>query len=333
VTNAQNASAPLYEMIYAVLREHIASGRFPRGLVLGEANVARAFKASRVPASAALRRLRDEGLVSQFEGRGYLTGAEGGDAVPIRLGLDEAGLRLPPLLEAKLTTRNRREHIYPDVEHAVAVCLAYGRFMLNESSLAEHYGVSRTVAHEVLTRLERTGIVTKDRNQRWYAGPLTAENIREHFEIRWLLEPTALRQAFPKLDRRELEKKRERVISAKTKPQPPAKLERIERDLHIDIIAQCDNALLFETVRRSQLPLIATHSTFHSYHRDQEIAIMLSEHLAVLDHLIAGNIDAAAAVLEAHIKRSLQPNTENCLRLGPLPPEKRPVYLTPVARR
>ena len=52
MTNAQSASTPLYEMIYAVLREHIASGRFPRGLVLGEANVARAFKASRVPASA-----------------------------------------------------------------------------------------------------------------------------------------------------------------------------------------------------------------------------------------------------------------------------------------
>jgi DNA-binding GntR family transcriptional regulator len=320
-------------MIYAVLREHIAGGRFPRGLVLGEVNVARAFKASRAPASAALRRLSDEGLVSKFEGRGYLTGAKADDAPPIRLGLDEAGLRLAPLLEAKLTARNRREHIYPAVEHAVASCLAYGRFMLNESGLAEHYAVSRTVAHEVLTTLERTGIVTQDRNQRWYAGPLTAENIREHFEIRWLLEPTALRQAFPRLDRRALEKKRGRVAAVEARRQPPEKLERIERDLHVDIIAQCDNALLFETVRRSQLPLIATHSTFGHYRRSQEIATMLSEHLTILDHLIAGNIDAAATALEAHIRRSLQPTIELCLRLGPLPEEKRPAYLTPVVRR
>jgi DNA-binding GntR family transcriptional regulator len=330
--NAQHASTPLYEMIYAVLRDHIAGGRFPRGLVLGEANVARAFKASRVPASAALRRLRDEGLVSQFEGRGYVTGSPG-DAVPVRLGLDEAGLRLPPLLEAKFATRNRREHIYPDVEHAVASCLGYGRFMLNESGLAEHYGVSRTVAHEVLTRLERTGIVTQDRNQRWYAGPLTTENIREHFEIRWLLEPTALRQASPKLDRRELEKKRSRVVAAEARRQPPQKLERIERDLHTEIVAQCDNSLLFETVRRSQLPLIATHSTFDRYRRGDEIATMLSEHLTVLDHLIAGEADTAARALEAHIRRSLQPTIELCLGLGSLPEEKRPVYLTQVAQR
>ena len=328
-----SASAPLYEMIYAVLREHIAGGQFPPGLVLGSADVARVFKASRVPASAALRRLRDEGLISEFEGRGYLTGGEAGAAAPLRLSLREAGLRLSPLLEAKLTTRNRREHIYPDVEHAVGVCLAYGRFMLNESALAEHYAVSRTVAHEVLTKLERIGIVTQDVNQRWYAGPLTAENMREHFELRWLLEPTALRQAFPKLDRRGLEKKRDRVAAMQAERTLPEKLERIERDLHIEIMGRCDNALLFETVRRSQLPLIATHSTFGHYHRDEEIATMLSEHLTILDRLIAGDIDAAARELETHIRRSLQPSIDMCLRLGPLPDEKRPIYLTPVARR
>ncbi|MBN9022370.1 MAG: GntR family transcriptional regulator, partial [Rhizobiales bacterium] len=42
--------APLYEVIYSVLRAHIADGSLPPGLVLGEAAVARAFHASRVPA-------------------------------------------------------------------------------------------------------------------------------------------------------------------------------------------------------------------------------------------------------------------------------------------
>jgi len=55
----------------------------------------------------------------------------------------------------------------------------------------EHHGVSRTVAHEVLTRLERTGLVTQDVNQRWYAGPLTVDLLREHYEMGWLLEPIA----------------------------------------------------------------------------------------------------------------------------------------------
>src|SRR5690606_58165 len=125
------------------------------------------------------------------EGRGYMVGS----GEPLRMELEAAGLDLGATLD-DLQQRNRHAWIYPEVEHAVAACLAHGRFLLNESALASHYKVSRTVAHEVLTRLERTGIVVQESNRRWYAGPLTQADIRHHFEIRWLLEPVALRQSF-----------------------------------------------------------------------------------------------------------------------------------------
>jgi DNA-binding FadR family transcriptional regulator len=91
-----------------VLREHIVDGSFPRGLVLGEASVARAFQASRVPAAVALRQLKRDGLLSDFDGRGYVTG-EG--TTPVRLDLVAAGLRLPATLADELRIRNRRERI------------------------------------------------------------------------------------------------------------------------------------------------------------------------------------------------------------------------------
>ena len=43
MNDTQTKSAPLYETIYDVLRSHLEAGAFPAGLVLGEANVARAF--------------------------------------------------------------------------------------------------------------------------------------------------------------------------------------------------------------------------------------------------------------------------------------------------
>ena len=190
---SRDGSSPLYELIYAVLREHLVDGSFPAGLVLGKSAVARAFHSSRTPAVAALQRLRAEGLIRDFDGLGYLAGRA--PAPPIRRKLAEAGLRLPPDIAASLKVRSRQGRIYPDAEHAVAACLAYGRFHLNESALAEHYDVSRTVAHEVLTRMERTGLISQHVNKRWYAGPLTAERLSEHFEMRWLLEPAALGQA------------------------------------------------------------------------------------------------------------------------------------------
>jgi len=324
-------SAPLYEVIYDVLRDHLSDRRLTPGLVLSESNVARAFKASRVPVRAALRRLRTEGLVNDFDGRGYLAGS--GNIAPVRIGLSEAGFRLPPHLEAQLGARKRWEHIYPDVEHAVAICLAYGRFMLNASSLAEHYAVSRTVAHEVLTKLERTGIISRDQNQRWYAGPLTAKNIREHFEIRWLLEPVALRQAFPRLNQSELRKKRDNVARVKDGLPSPDRLERIERDLHIEAISRCDNALVLEIVRRSQLPLFAAHTAFHQYQRMEDIRAMVSDHMTILDRLIAGQLEAAAAALEGHIRRSLRPSVEIWESLGEIPQDMLPPYMMPVSRR
>ena len=109
----ERTAAPLYELIYAVLRGHIEDGSFPAGLVLGESAVARAFQASRVPAASALRRLRREGLLRDFDGRGYLAGA--GDAEPLRIDLREAGLRLPPDIATGLMVRNRRDRIYPAV--------------------------------------------------------------------------------------------------------------------------------------------------------------------------------------------------------------------------
>ena len=276
----------------------------------------------------ALRRLHREGLITGFEGRGYLAGA-GPNASPIRLDLEAAGLRLAPTLEAELAFRNRRQRIYPEVEHAVAACLSYGRFLLNESALAEHYRVSRTVAHEILTRLERTGLVVQDMNQRWYAGPLTTELLREHYEMRWLLEPIALGQVMAELDDAELRAKEGRARRGVDGRLPPKELEMLERDLHVDIVLRCGNRQLRETIRRSQLPIVATHSAFEGLQQRQEIMTMVAEHLAILGHLRKREGEAAMRALGSHLRRSLQPNIELLKRLGPLPDALRPPYLLP----
>src|SRR4029079_12776342 len=98
-----------------------------------------------------------------------------------------------------------------------------------------YYEVSRTVAHEVLTRLERVGLVTQDNNKRWYAGPLSEELLREHFEMRCLLEPIALGEVIGEIPQAEIAEKLERAKRAATSRHTLEKIERLERDLHIDI--------------------------------------------------------------------------------------------------
>jgi DNA-binding GntR family transcriptional regulator len=227
-------------------------------------------------------------------------------------------------------TANRREQIYPEVEHAVAVCLAHGRFRLNETALAQHYDVSRTIAHEVLTQLERAGIIEQDSNNRWYAGPLSAAEFEHHYEMRWLLEPQALRQAFSFLDKSEVAARLRRLRNAASTPMQPPMLERLEADLHIDTLASCPNDILLNAVRRSQRVLIATHSTFAAYRTKEDISLMAMEHGAIYEALLDHDIEHATTVLEAHLRRALYPNLEVLRQLAPLPAGLRQPYLLEV---
>jgi DNA-binding GntR family transcriptional regulator len=317
-------SPPLYETIYRVLRQHVADGQFPDGLILGEAAVARAFRSSRIPAGAALRRLQEDGLLRSFEGRGFLVGD---GKAPVRLDLAAAGLRLPDSLRKDLAIRNQRKRIYSRIEHQIASCLPYGRFQLNESVLAATYGVSRTVAHEVLARLERTGLVTHGLNQRWYAGPLTRESMFEHFEMRWLLEPIALSQSMGALALKDLVAKRDRLRKARKIRLTAGIVKGLEQDLHVDTILQCHNQQLRDAIRRSQLPLIATHDTFKRYRDAKEMETLLAEHEAIFQHLIDGQLSEAMAALEGHLRRSVAPSLELMGRFESLPAARRVPFL------
>jgi DNA-binding GntR family transcriptional regulator len=182
----------------------------------------------------------------------------------------------------------------------------------------------------VLTQLDRAGLVTQDRNRRWYAGPLTPDRMREHFELRWLLEPVALDQAFPSLDRADLQTKKERIEKVRSGRRTPAKLERLERDLHIDTVLKCPNSRLSDAIIRSQLPLLATHDAFQRHLGDEEVEVMLAEHLTIFECLIAGEGDEAQRALESHLRRSMTTNVERLGRLGALPESQKVSFLTPV---
>jgi DNA-binding GntR family transcriptional regulator len=323
-------SPPLYEVIYQTLRKHLAERRFPEGLIIGEAAVARAFQSSRIPAGVALRRLQNDGLLQNFDGRGYLAANRAG-ARPVRLELAQAGLRLPAALRGDLDIRSQRKRIYARIEHQIACSLPYGRFQLNESVLAATYGVSRTVAHEVLTRLERSGLVTQDINRRWYAGPLTRELMCEHFEMRWLLEPVALSQSMTVLSLNDIVAKRARIRRARTLRLTAGIVEGLERDLHVDTVLQCRSQQLRDAIRRSQLPLIATHDAFKRYRDAKEMETLLAEHETVFEHLVEGRLSEAMAALEGHLRRSVAPSMELMSRFDCLPAARRVPFLVKIA--
>jgi DNA-binding GntR family transcriptional regulator len=105
-------------------------------------------------------------------------------------------------------------------------------------------------------------------------------------------------------------------------------VEGLEQDLHVDTVLQCQNHQLRDAIRRSQLPLIATHDSFKRYRDAEEMQTLLVEHEAVFQCLIEGRLCEAVAELESHLRRSVAPSMELISRLDSLPATRRVPFLT-----
>jgi DNA-binding GntR family transcriptional regulator len=313
-----------------MLRGQILAGSLPDGLLLSETEVGRFFGVSRAPASHALGRLSDEGLIYKHAGRGYILG--GRTTAKLRLSLKEAGLHVPPDIAVQLGFRNQRDRIYPNIERTIASTLALGLFQIAESDLAEHFHVSRTIAREILTQLLRVGLVEQQRNGRWTTATLSMQGIHDHYEVRILLEPVALVQAASAINSSVLKRVDRTIKRAATNIENlgPAEMMQLERDLHHDIVLRCTNAAMRDAIHRSQLPLIATHITFADTRNFQDTHRVIVEHGTIVKALIQGRFEAAAAALKQHLVSAMETSERRLKALGDSATQKLPSFLKPV---
>jgi DNA-binding GntR family transcriptional regulator len=318
----------LYELVYRVLRDHVKAGKLPEGLVLLEGPIAEFFGTSRAPIQKALGILNDEGVIRRFEGRGYVIPRRNGRTTPVRTDIRRSGLTLPDGIDKAIRSRSSWQRIYGRVEREVATAAAFGRYRIHEARLANIFHVSRTVARDVLWRLHERGLVQKSSSSRWFTGPLTAAAMKEMYEIRRLLEPAALIQAAPRLERPTLEDMRDRMLILERDHSnlTPDLLHQFDRFLHIDCALNIDNTRLVSVIRQNQLPL-ATAQTFQQYLGLADESAMLSEHRLVLELLLKDAVDAAAAALIAHLDSAQKRSLARLKVLSVVPAPDAPPYL------
>jgi DNA-binding GntR family transcriptional regulator len=320
-------TASRYAMIRQVLRDAIVNGAAAHGLVLLEAPLAELFGTSRVPVRKALNLLHDEGLISRFDGRGYLVNPAGGEIEPLRATLTRKQFGLDSS-EELVDTRPLGERMFDEIGTALSTCIAFGHYRLDEQMAAEHYGVSRAVVREALMRLRDRGLVEKEPYSQWLAGPLTAREVTEDYELRACLEPEALRQTAPQLNREDLDAMLARVIAAQTDPQCSlAEIERIEEDLHHHCLAGLTNRKIATLIRQGQSPMIISR-IFYSQLGIGPDEAMLAEHRLILELLLHGAFDAAALNLKEHLHRARQRMLQRLKVLSVLPEQEVPGYLT-----
>jgi DNA-binding GntR family transcriptional regulator len=296
------AQEPRYELITRVLRSNIQRGTLPEGLVLLEGPIAAVMQTSRVPVQSALRLLMSEGLVHRFEGRGYLVGQEGKGIAPLRRDVREFTLDVPNAVDDALQTRGTWRHVYEEVEEQVASCQIFGEFRIVETELSEYLGVSRTVARDVLARLQERGLIRKNASSHWIAGPLTARRLREKFELRSIIEPAALRMSAPYISYAEVEHLLEKIDSGATLTP-----ESLSDALVEFCIAQAPNMTLVEMIRSNRLLLSSVNRALTSLGLPNDEATI--DQYRTLFELIARHpIDSAAEYLRDQVQITAQRN-------------------------
>lgn len=296
--------APLFLTAADTIRVNIETGRLDRGQVLLEGPLAERLKISRSSVKRALGLLEEEGAIRRFDGRGYVVGPPDDDTAPIRSDLKSIHLVVDEAHDETLNRPNWKR-IHDQVEADVSACLVFGQFRIVESDLAAHFDVSRTVIRDVLGRLQERGLVTKSSTSRWIVAPLTAQSIKNKFELRIILEVAALRSAAPFIDRIALE----RICRSMAAAEAEGRLVRPETwfrlvNEFVDLaILSTPNEDLRQLISMNMKTLQASQNALFGLGLFGD-ALAIREIRMIGELIIVGSTASAAEMLESHLSKS-----------------------------
>ncbi|CAN7665152.1 GntR family transcriptional regulator [Caballeronia sp. LjRoot34] len=297
-TSEPESGGSIQQRTYGLLREMIEDGRIAPGEKLLEAQVAKSFSIGRSPARIALAALCADAFLTESEGRGYLVAGKATSAC--------AG-KIATLDKLELAGEPQWQKMYAAVERELCTRVLFGSVRITEERLAQYFDVSRTVARGVMARMHSVGTLSKDKGGHWVAEQVTAARIGHLFEMRRLLEPTALKHAAPHVSRAWLQAVRDKLVYQIAQDRRGAvEMDEAETDLHIELLSHCPNKEITIALARTHVLFVPTRYLGDPYLQipGQLINYAFTEHLQVIDALLAGKPDQAAQILQDHIREA-----------------------------
>jgi DNA-binding GntR family transcriptional regulator len=175
---------------------------------------------------------------------------------------------------------------------------------LIEKKLSDELGVSRTPIREALRQLELEGLVVSIPNKGVIVKGVSAQDIKDIYAIRMLIEGLAVRWATEKITEMEIGELKEAVELEEfyTAKNDYGHLTQFDTRFHDIIYKACKSKMLMHTL-----------STFHHYvQRARKVSMsdperakeVLVEHKAILQAICDGDADKAERLTTEHIKNA-----------------------------
>lgn len=213
------------------------------------------------------------------------------------------------------------------VEAILAQKLAPGE-RLGEQALAENFGVSRTMVREALMQLQARGFVEVQSRRGWYVVEPSADEARDAFAARRIVEAGILAEAGRPLSK-VIRKLREHIADEKRAIAGADAATRafLLADFHVCLADQMGHRLLCDVLRDLTARTTLAATLFQSRH---EAAESCAEHAAIVAALEAGDTPRARQLMLDHIG-----NVEQALQVevqaAPGADERLRTTLAPVA--
>ena len=191
--------------------------------------------------------------------------------------------------------------------------------VLNQAALAHTIGISTTPLREGLRRLKSEGLVELDAHRDARVTELTAEEARDLLELRASLDPLAVGLAARRRTAADVREIRAALRGLRPLRRDPGVEDLVShRRFHAALYRASHNDLLVATLdglwdksdRYRRFALAAGRP-------DEERERAAAEHRLLVDHVVAGDADAAAEVMRRHVSASLGARAASHLGVDP----------------
>lgn len=203
------------------------------------------------------------------------------------------------------------ERVYHQLRHDLASGAVVPTERLSEERLAGIYGVSRTPVREALARLQADGLVERHPDGLYPYRP-RLEDLDDLFELRVVLEARGIQRvtrttsatSAPRghdLDEVRAQLRHWRRLRDDPPAPSPSLLTEDER-FHTTLLAAAGNTALAEALTAVQVRLRPVR--FLDLPTPERVTHMITDHITIAEHLLAGAPETALSVLVAHIDSS-----------------------------
>ena len=193
----------------------------------------------------------------------------------------------------RLDREPSREIIYRRLKELILDLTLQPLEVLRDTQLAGQLGVSRTPVREALRKLEDEGLVESHRNQWTRVTAIVPRHLLEIYPVAQALHVTALRLAFSRLGREDLQAMRDAntAMSVAIARRRPAEALRCDAAFHRIIVDRADNPVLTQLV--VWLTEKLQRIELAHFGRIASGSASAGEHRALLRSVRAGNLDEA----------------------------------------